>query len=178
MLPNNRVASLAPLLLMVAGLSSPVKADLVTSLSPIVQQQRDGSYLYAYTLMNAADSDLPAINLNIATAADAGLKSFTAPTGWDMSYSPGDNAVSWAPSDIQFAILPSSTGEFGFVSALPPIQGDYSIVGFDPDTFSFGSSTGSIAAPLDASVPEPSSITLLAAAFLGLLFLRQRGCLA
>ncbi len=140
----------------------------------MIEQQNNGLYRYDYTLTNVAESDLPAINLNVATAADANLQSLTAPTGWDMAYSPGDSAVSWAPTDIQFAIPPGRDADFGFLSPLPPSPGDYSVVGFDPDTFSFGSSAGSVLAPLDAtSVPEPSSVSLLGVAGLGLILLRR-----
>ena len=147
------------LLWLVTSVSSSAASDIIVTAD--VEQQNGGMYLYDYTLINPAQSNLLAINLSISAASDASLQSFTEPSGWVVSYTPGDTVVSWSISDVQYSISSGNMADFTFLSLRPPALGQYSALGFDPDTFAIGFSSGDIASPVVASVPEPSSIKLI-----------------
>jgi hypothetical protein len=157
-----------------ACVSTALQGALITSLDVNVVNEGSGLFDYAFSLSNSTLSDLSVINLNVGVSADAELHSLSGPAGWDAAYSSGDTVISWGALDIQSAIAPGSTADFRFVSHLGPASADFSIVGFDPNTFAFDSNGGTISSAIDSSpgVPEPSSIVLWGAAGALLLLLR------
>jgi len=136
------------------------RADFITDLSPNVTPQA-GVYQYAYTLTNSAQSTVSAYALALAVDSGANLQSVLSPTGWDATYNPGDTSITWsAPSDL-LAISPGSSADFSFISAEPPVLGDYQAIGFAPIFFQFYTNPGTTSVPGTSSVPEPSSLILL-----------------
>ena len=168
MLFSARSWLLVSLVWLVAGVGA-ARAGFITDLTADPPVFNNGLYEYAYTLANASNSDLPAISLNIAVPTNADLQSITGPVGWDIVYNAGDQVISWHASDLPFALAAGSTPEFGFASAVPPGSQDFSVLGFDPDTFSFGENIGTTTAPFAVTaVPEPMSLTFLGIGIAGM----------
>lgn len=159
------------LLALATAVAAPARADFVVTLTATVEHQASNTYLYEYDLSNLTQSDTPAINLNIEVAQDSNLQSISGPTGWDSSYMPGNTYISWATSNLQDAIAPGQSAIYSFLTFRAPNSGDYSILGFNSDTFTFDSSSGLIASPTVSSVPEPSSFILLIAPIIVLIVL-------
>jgi PEP-CTERM motif len=136
------------------------QADFVTSLSGNVTPI-SGAYEYDYTLTNSSQSTVSAYVFALSVDAGADLQSIVIPTGWDVTYNVGDASIIWsAPSDL-LAVAPGLSAAYGFISAEPPLTGNYDVTGFDPDQFQFYDNPGTTFVPGISSVPEPSTLVLL-----------------
>lgn len=152
------------------------RAEFISTLSPNVEHQSDDTYLYTYILSIDSSSSIPATSLAISVSASADLTAIAGPTGWDITYTPGDSSISWSASDFPFALLSGTDASFSFVSALPPAFGDYSVTGINIDDFSIGSNSGSTQSPVAEAVPEPVSLIQLGIGFIALAGLTRRRC--
>lgn len=150
------------------GGSSSVRGDFITNVSATVTQEADGRFLYDYTLTNEITSDLPAVEFALDVGKDADLLGLYAPTGWEITYTPGFSSVDFASPSATTDILAGSSVHFGFSSVLGPTQIDYFTVGFDETTFNIETNQGQIAGPGASTVPEPSGLALLGTGALGL----------
>ena len=151
------------------------RAEFITTLTASETPQPGGLTLYQYTLTNDPTSTLNAEGLAISVDANADLQSITGPTGWDISYLPGDTLVTWESSDISIQfIAPGDSAAFSFLSALGPAQQPYLVIGTDTLGIDFDSNFGDIASPAISSVPEPGSLVLSGLGALGVLAMVAR----
>jgi hypothetical protein len=147
------------------GTPAAVQAGFMTSLSEQVDFS-GGLYTYTYTLSNlAASTDtLGAFKVNVDPSAV--VSSITAPTNWLSFFDTTNNLVEWVSPDSTTDLQPNSAGVFSFASSLPPVPQDYLAVGFSNIGIDFN--TGSTLGPGLSTVPEPSSVTLLAIGIAGM----------
>lgn len=126
------------------------------------------NYDYAYLLTNssetAADGDpFLLVDFSVDLPTSASLTDITVPDGWFFTYEPGDSLVEWTILDFSKAIPPGRSLNFGFSSVLPPGVATFSVVALNTSDAGFdqGSTQGPLALP-PSSVPEPSSLVMLA----------------
>jgi hypothetical protein len=138
----------------------PSPAGFVTNLSADAQDLGAGLYSYTYTLTDLPGSTISAYVFALAVDANADLQSLTAPSGWEVLYTPGSSTVEW---DTAFLPLgPGDSANFSFTSALAPGINSYQATGFDPDAFQFYFNNGMTISPSPLSVPEPISWVMFA----------------
>jgi hypothetical protein len=171
-LPTKKILAAAAALWLWAG-ATPTRGDLVTDLSVQVTQA-DGLYTYAYTLANEAASTLGASQLFLSVATDANLSALSAPTGWDVTYSPGDPDISFLSSDPSTDIAPGMSGLFSMTSGIRPAVASDLVRGLDDQAGTFVDNPGTVLTP--SAVPEPSGLVLgvLGAACAAALAARRR----
>ena len=148
-------------IILVARSPASVRGDFITDLSVNTTSQPGGLFLYNYTLTNGPTSTLNAEGLSIGVSAAANLQAISGPNGWDVSYDPGSLLVTWESSDLSTDLLPKSSAMFTFESVLAPAQFVYITTGLDESQSISGTNTGRIASAGVASVPEPSSFSLV-----------------
>ncbi len=161
---------LALALAAIAGGRPSARADLVTSLGVSTMAVSGGLTDYDYTLADLSASTVTASFFFVDVSSTANLTALSAPTGWDISYTPGDTAVGFTSSDSSYDIAVGATGLFSFDSTLAPQMAPYEIAGVDAN-YNYVPNDGMI---LSASVPEPSSVVLCTLGVLGVLGLRWR----
>lgn len=140
----------------VVSLTGRVDGSLVTTLQAVIISNGP-TYIYQYTMVNDASSDLNAIALSIDVGVSAALADITNPTGWNLSYQPGDETIAWESSDPSFDLPPDSFYTFGFRSLLGPAFKTYVVLGLDETGTRFDFDDGLVLSPSVITVPEPAS---------------------
>ena len=155
--------------------AAPARGGLVTDLSVDVTRASNGVYTYSYSLTVDSSSTLGAGELDLAVSPFANLSEISAPTGWDVFYtpgSPGDSAISFSSPDPSTDLAPGTFGLFSVASLVGPASASYLVRGFDDSNGTFAQNGGIITT---ASVPEPSGLVLGALALLGVAHTVVRG---
>jgi hypothetical protein len=139
--------------------TTPSRAGPVTDLAVNVTPKPGGLFEYDYALAVEQSSTLGAAQLFLAVSPIADLSAVSAPSGWDISYTPGDPDISFLSSDPSFDIAVGSFGLFSLTSAVGPAPGDFLVRGLDDHTGTFAENRGTLDVPL-ATVAEPPGLTL------------------
>lgn len=167
-------ALLSFLILALALTAAPAaRADLITSMSSTVTPEAGGLFRYDYTLAVSSASTISASSFAIGVGSDAALilGGSSAPTGFDISYAPGDIEILFTSPDPSFDIAPGATGRFEFESRVGPASTAYQVQGYG----SLGTlSTNSGTAFSAAAVPAPASMLLLGVGGLGVMVTTRR----
>src|SRR5207249_3202690 len=135
------------------GSAGPAHAGFTTTLTASSVTEPDGTFLYEYLLTNMSESGLNAVSLLLSISDFANLGSITGTSGWDVTYSPGDPAISWEATDVAFGLPPGSSASFSFISPLGPALSDYFVVGIDDMGTIIEFNQGQIAGPGANPVP-------------------------
>ena len=146
--------------MLMSSFPTETRADLITSLSVSVTSTGGGLEAYDYTLANLTQSTVSVYAFALSVDGGADLQSISSPTGWDVTYNAGDTSITWSAPTSDAAIAPGSSAFFSFISAEPPVLGDYQAIGFDPTNFQFYNNPGMTSVPGISSVPEPSAYYL------------------
>jgi hypothetical protein len=157
---------LALALVAIAASRHTARADLLTDLSVSTMLVSGGLTQYDYTLADLSTSTVTASSFFVVVDGTANLSALSAPSGWDISYTPGDMAVGFTSPDPSLDIMPGFSGLFSFESLLTPVLESYEVAGIDPN-FNFVVNTGVIASA--GVVPEPSSAVLCTLGILAVL---------
>jgi hypothetical protein len=155
--------------------AAPARGGLITDLAVDVTQASNGLYTYSYALLVESSSTLGAGELDLAVSPFANLSAISAPTGWDVFYTPGppgDSTITFSSPDSSTDLAPGSFGLFSMASSVGPAVASDLVRGFDDSNGTFGQNSGMI---LTASVPEPSGLVLGALALLGVAYPVVRG---
>jgi hypothetical protein len=145
------------------------QAGFIDTVSVDIKPTAPGLYDSTYTLAVSPMSTISAYEFALNVDTSSNLQSLVTPTGWDVTYNPGDTSITWSTDN--FPVTPGTSDIFGFASALPPVAGTYQTLGFDPDQFQFYPDQGSISVPGVASTTEPGSLVLSGIGALGLLMI-------
>ena len=156
--------------------SAPVRGAFDATLAETTTfDSATNNFLYQYTITNNADSTLPVSSVFLSVDPTANLSAIVGPTGFDVSYKPGDPTTG-APGDpsINFTspssavdIQPGKTDTFSFESPERGIQQPYAFQSLD-STGAFAGQTPDGLTAL-SPVPEPASLLLVALGGLGML---------
>ena len=161
------------LALLLATAVAPARADMQATVTVSITPESGGMFLYDYTVADLATSTSAVSEFDLSltlspfsginTPPGAPISSITMQPGFINLYSTGDPSISFFSTDPSTDIAPGTSGSFSFTSTYAPVYVPYMLSTFDGT----GSSvSGSIFAP--ATVPEPSTLALAAAAALGL----------
>jgi hypothetical protein len=141
-------------------MSVEARADFITSLSTDVTPISGGLYQYTYNLTDTTQSTIAAFAFAVDVDQTANLGSIMTPAGWDVTYNTGDLVITWSTGFSP--IEPGGSAAFSFESIESPVNALYQATGFDPVFFQFYGNSGTTVSPGVASVPEPTSVVLLA----------------
>jgi hypothetical protein len=164
---------LALALVAIAGSLQAARADLITDVGVSTAPVSGGLTQYTYTVADESTSTITASFFYVAVDTTADLTTFTAPTGWDISYATGDTVVEFSSPDPSLDIMPGSLGMFSFDSPLTPVMSTDAVAGIDSN-FNYFENDGQILSPSISSVPEPSSALLCILGALGALGFGRR----
>lgn len=167
--------SAAALLCLVATFAVSARAGILTDLTATATFNAATSrFDYAYVLTNPRANVVDGepylfFDFGIEVPSTADLADVTVPTGWFLTYEPGDGLVEWSVLDLAFALRPGGSLDFAFSSPLPPADTVFSIVAIHSSggAFQDGPIIGPHASPT-AAVPEPASLIPFALGFVGL----------
>jgi hypothetical protein len=134
------------------------QAGLMTILSVDVTEEARGLFEYDYALSVLQDSTLGASQLFLAVSTSADLTSVSAPSGWDIFYTPGDPDISFLSSAPSTDIAPGSFGLFSLTSPVGPAASDFLVRGFNDNAGTAVDNVGTVLTP--SAVPEPSGFVL------------------
>jgi hypothetical protein len=162
---------LALALIAIAGNRQSARADFITSLGVSTMAVSGGLTEYDYTLADLSTSTVTASFFYLDVDSTANLTALTAPTGWDISYTPGDTAIGFTSPAPSFDIQPGTVGLFSFDSPLTPVIAPYAIAGIDSNS-NYIENDGVVFTP--SIVPEPSSALLCAMGAVGALGFHRR----
>jgi hypothetical protein len=151
------IGTLATLLLLFETAAS-MAGSLLTNLAVDVTQEAGGLYGYDYALSVLQGSTLGGSQLFLSVSTNAGLASVSAPSGWDVFYTPGDPDISFLSSAPSSDITPGGFGLFSLTSPVGPAANDFLVRGFDYDAGTSDDNPGTIETP--STVPEPSGFIL------------------
>ena len=146
-------------------------------MSTTITAEYGGLFRYDYILSLSAANTVGASSFAIAIAIGVGsnaaviLGSGSAPSGFDISYAPGDIEILFTSPDASFDIAPGATGRFEFESRVGPARTGYQVQGFDG---SGNLATNSGSAFTAAAVPAPASMLLLGVGGLGVMVTTRR----
>ena len=146
-------------LLAPAMAAAPARAAFVATETTNVVLEKNGFYMYSYTIAVAASSTVSASEFDLQLYAPIDPNSIISPSNFFTFYTVGDPFISFTadynPNGFD-GIAPGSTGTFSFVSAAAPGNGSYQTSGLDDSSGSVDAIPGITNIP----VPEPSSLLL------------------
>jgi hypothetical protein len=137
--------------------SSAAHADLLVNLVSRLsydRQESNTNITYSYELDNPQSNTLPVAEFAIAISRNADLTQILGPTGWTITYKPGDPVVDWTSPNPTMDLMPGSRLAFSFISQVP--SGSQPYVALPKKTTSkLFTSFSTTSAPSDPPPPKP-----------------------